>query len=493
MAQKKPVKRLKKGGDSKGGGGSKGGGSKGGSTQASGDGSNKPGAGGPSGGFSSAGKNLGGGGGGGNVAAPTGGGGGGGIPAPGGGGGISTPAGGFGGEALPPGVSPQVAAGALAQLTGGKVDLRGIAGVPRGPGAPLARDVLTKQGPQEFLPTDPVTTMGFSGTAIPSPPPAMTMGAPLAVPEAGVGALLPGPMPAVNVAAPVSMLDPFGPDPRLTREMQGVMQAPVTFAPSSSTPPMGRPFEPDMTQYTATPQVDPLAGRQTPEAAANLAESQAAYQDMLDRLSGPAPESVAPTPTAVPAPTPVAPTPTAVPAPTPTPAPPAAMTPEMIAADTAATAGGIPPGSRAPMGGGLLALGLNALNPLMRGSGQGLFGGGERMTADQIFAREAEMSRGGEGGGTSGPILPTPTAPEATPAPVAPAPVAPVVPEPVYVPPTPTRGYQSYFDLMRARNQPGIIPGLAGGGMVQPGMTNAFTPGSYYAAYDPRRRGLGGM
>jgi hypothetical protein len=489
MAQKKPVKRLKKGG--RGGRGGGGGSNKPGSTQASGDGSNKPGGGGPSGGFSSAGKNLGGGGGGGNVAAPTGGGGGGGIPAPNkGGGGISTPAGGLGGEALPPGVSPQVAAGALAQLTGGKVDLRGIAGVPRGPGAPLARDVLTKQGPQELLPTDPATTMGFSQPDLTAPiPPGMTMGAPLAVPEAGVGALLPEPM-----------LDPFGPDPRLTREMQGAMRAPVTFAPSSSTPPVGRPFEPDMTQYTATPQVDPLAGRQTPEAAANLAESQAAYQDMLDRLSGPAPESVAPTPTptAVPASTPVAPTPTAVPtapapAPTSTPAPPATMTPEMIAADTAATAGGIPPGSRAPMGGGLLALGLNALNPLMRGSGQGLFGGGERMTADQIFAREAEMNRGGEGGGMSGPILPTPTAPEATPAPVAPAPVAPVVPEPVYVPPTPTRGYQSYFDLMRARNQPGIIPGLAGGGMVQPGMTNAFTPGSYYAAYDPRRRGLGGM
>jgi Predicted membrane protein len=153
MAQKKPVKRLKKGGrGGRGGRGGGGGSNKPGSTQASGDGSNKPGGGGPSGGFSSAGKNLGGGGGGGNVAAPIGGGGGGGIPAPTkGGGGISTPAGGFGGEALPPGVSPQVAAGALAQLTGGKVDLRGIAGVPRGPGAPLARDALTKQGPTGAL------------------------------------------------------------------------------------------------------------------------------------------------------------------------------------------------------------------------------------------------------------------------------------------------------------------------------------------------------
>ncbi len=150
------------------------------------------------------------------------------------------------------------------------------------------------------------------------------------------------------------------------------------------------------------------------------------------------------------------------------------------------------------MGGGLLALGLNALNPLMRGSGRGLFGGGERMTADQIFAREAEMSRGGEGGGMAMSGSPNPPLiPPLTPAPVAPvAPVTPTFTPPVYTPPpppTPTRGYQSYFDLMRARNQPGIIPGLAGGGMVQPGMTNAFAPGSYYAAYDPRRRGLGGM
>jgi len=146
------------------------------------------------------------------------------------------------------------------------------------------------------------------------------------------------------------------------------------------------------------------------------------------------------------------------------------------------------------MGGGLLALGLNALNPLMRGSGRGLFGGGERMTADQIFAREAEMSRGGDGGMAMSGSPNPPLIPPLTPAPV--APVTPTFTPPVYTPPpppTPTRGYQSYFDLMRARNQPGIIPGLAGGGMVQPSMTNAFTPGSYYAAYDPRRRGLGGM
>jgi hypothetical protein len=165
------------------------------------------------------------------------------------------------------------------------------------------------------------------------------------------------------------------------------------------------------------------------------------------------------------------------------------MTPDMIAADTAATAGGIPPGSRAPMGGGLLALGLNALNPLMRGSGQGLFGGGERMTADQIFAREAEMSRGGEGGGMAMSGSPNPLLiPPPAPAPVAPvAPTTPTFTPPVYTPPpppTPTPGYQSYSDLMRALQQRG---------MVQPGMTNAFTPGSYYASYDPRRRGLGGM
>ena len=149
------------------------------------------------------------------------------------------------------------------------------------------------------------------------------------------------------------------------------------------------------------------------------------------------------------------------------------------------------------MGGGLLAIGLNALNPLMRGSGRGLFGGGDRPTADEIFAREAEMSRGSDdGGGMSGSPNP-PLIPPLTPAPVAPvAPVTPTFTPPVYTPPpppTPTRGYQSYSDLMRALGQRRLIPGMAGGGMVQPGMTNAFTPGSYYAAYDPRRRGLGGM
>jgi hypothetical protein len=59
-------------------------------------------------------------------------------------------------------------------------------------------------------------------------------------------------------------------------------------------------------------------------------------------------------------------------------------------------------------------------------------------------------------------------------------------------PVTPTPYYRSYNDLMAAA-QMGYPMAMAAGGMVKPGMTNAFVPGSYYASYDPRKRGLGGM
>ena len=80
-----------------------------------------------------------------------------------------------------------------------------------------------------------------------------------------------------------------------------------------------------------------------------------------------------------------------------------------------------------------------------------------------------------------------PVPPQATPTPTP-------APPPYGAPLLPVDGgmapyYQSYGDLSRAA---GLV-GMKEGGMVRPSMTNAFTPGSYYAAYDPFKRGVGGM
>lgn len=79
-----------------------------------------------------------------------------------------------------------------------------------------------------------------------------------------------------------------------------------------------------------------------------------------------------------------------------------------------------------------------------------------------------------------------------------PTPYMPEVPAPYYTPSTlspyvpsaaqtnPAYGYSSYNSLRQAM-------GMAEGGVVRPSMNNAFTPGTYYARYNPYARGLGAL
>lgn len=176
-----------------------------------------------------------------------------------------------------------------------------------------------------------------------------------------------------------------------------------------------------------------------------------------------------------------------------------------ISADTSATAQGVPHGSFAPMAGGpvlaggLLAMGANAINPLMQGR---LFGEGGIFPADSRAGMSAAdiaaeiAAQGGSpdretGQGMGQDLLLPPAPPGYQPSAATPPPyVQPPIPQ--LSPATPTPYYQSYNDLMSAVRR-GRPMGMAAGGAVSPGMQNAFTPGSYYASYDPRRRGLGGM
>jgi hypothetical protein len=79
-----------------------------------------------------------------------------------------------------------------------------------------------------------------------------------------------------------------------------------------------------------------------------------------------------------------------------------------------------------------------------------------------------------------------------------PTPYVPNIPAPYYTPSTlspyvpsaaptnPVYGYSSYNALRQAM-------GMAEGGAVRPSMNNAFTPGTYYARYNPYARGLGAL
>jgi hypothetical protein len=109
-------------------------------------------------------------------------------------------------------------------------------------------------------------------------------------------------------------------------------------------------------------------------------------------------------------------------------------TAEMIAADTAATAGGIPEGSYAPMGGGPLAIGANLLNPLNQITGgnpifgeNGLIPPSDPYTIEDFMRDQAEMDRGPENREPALVAAPEVLAPLAPTAPAAPA--APAAPE----------------------------------------------------------------
>lgn len=565
-------------------------------------------------------------------------------------------------------------ADAVAQAAIANKGLSGIFGAVAAPvqgaapnaAAPLAREALidkrqfSQQGPNTIPMGLPVGTLEVPMPPQPTPGP---IGVPRSAFEEALGIYGLGAMPATPTAPeagyPEFITDPVyqTPDPNAPsmerfnqiilntpRPMQGPPTAPTTPSydaqrmmeinqiPSVSAPvapmtPTPRPFEPDMSQFSpAVPNAPPTiaagsAVMSTPEARAAVAQSQASYQDMLDRLSaptgrppqamstsptmyygrpgpenpqvalGPAPDAYAAfvpafglappnmgaTPSvdfSTPAPTgispvaedfgpmpptdisypseimapmrmePLFPLPSAGPintaptvqpttdlttAPTPTrpTAPTTSVSPQQIAADTAATAQGVPRAvsipAVGPMIGGIQNV-FSGIGDVLSGDRQ-LFGEnglllGDTRTLDDILAEQAEMSRGSDRGGFLGDrggtpeIGPTavpgggtgfgggtpeidPTAipeekppwwPEGMPWPPEPEAVAPVAPQPfVPPPPTPTFGYQSYNDLMAAV-QLGMPMGMAGGGMV-----NGFAPGSYYAQYDPRRRGLGGM
>lgn len=182
-------------------------------------------------------------------------------------------------------------------------------------------------------------------------------------------------------------------------------------------------------------------------------------------------------------------------------APTGSMSPQQIAANTAATAGGVPMGvgipGVGPMIGGMQNF-FGGVRDVFSGDrpffGEGGFLPADTRTSDDWFAEQAEMSRGSDRQSfmNADPVPTEDLAPETEAVPEMVDPVAPTVPYTPVPPPVPTYGYQSYNDLMAAA-QMGYPVGMAGGGMVQPGMTSAFAPGSYYASYDPRRRGLGGM
>lgn len=185
-------------------------------------------------------------------------------------------------------------------------------------------------------------------------------------------------------------------------------------------------------------------------------------------------------------------------------APTASVSPEQIAADTADTAGFRTAAAniaRVPGIGPTVAGVLEGIGSAF-GDGDGPFGlpANERFTIDDFTEAQREMDRGSGGerraaGGFSGLFdllgkgggLGRGSTEQASDNP-------PYIPPsiPAQVPQTPTPAYQSYNDLMAAAMM-GYPIGMASGGMVRPSMTNAFTPGSYYAMYDPRKRGLGGM
>lgn len=217
----------------------------------------------------------------------------------------------------------------------------------------------------------------------------------------------------------------------------------------------------------------------------------------------PAPAPIAPAPAPIaPAPAPIAPAPAAAPA-GPVPAMPAS--PDLAPVTTGE---GVPPSS---LGLGIRA-GLDTAGRVFGGFGQ-QFGDFIRNfgTANEIdpFERMRERNRRGDRGrrddddddvsppttGTEIPEQPPSWWPPGMPWPPTTTPGTPA-PPPFTQPPyeyTPPSGmtpyYQSYGDLSRAA---GLV-GMREGGMVRPSMTNAFTPGSYYAAYDPFKRGVGGI
>ena len=113
----------------------------------------------------------------------------------------------------------------------------------------------------------------------------------------------------------------------------------------------------------------------------------------------------------------------------------------------------------------------------------------DKSDRDRDRAEATNPTEGLPGKGKGGDYVPPEQAPVNPPYIPPTGPVPPGVP---VTPVTPTPYYRSYNDLMAAA-QMGYPMAMAGGGMVKPGMTNAFVPGSYYASYDPRKRGLGGM
>lgn len=188
---------------------------------------------------------------------------------------------------------------------------------------------------------------------------------------------------------------------------------------------------------------------------------------------------------------------------------PATMPAQQIAADTGKTQQGVPaavalPGV-GPLVGGIQGT-LRAIGDAITGGRQifgedGIIPPSDPYTIDDFMADQRESDRGSDrkqqdreesagqalvdklgkgGGGYTVPVQQQVNAPY----------IPPTVP--VQTPQTPTPAYRSYNDLMAAA-EAGYPMTMAGGGMVRPSMTNAFTPGSYYAMYDPRKRGLGGM
>lgn len=209
----------------------------------------------------------------------------------------------------------------------------------------------------------------------------------------------------------------------------------------------------------------------------------------------------------------------AAPAQTPTPQP-TQISAQDIAQNTAATSGGTPveysagvvPSSATMPGIGLMSgiqQGIGAIRDVFSGDRQ-LFGENGMLPADSRTSEERMadfLSSSSDDAkdfydllyGSLGMTPPETDDGGDTPEPTPPTtPYVPNIPAPYYTPSTlspyvpsaaptnPVYGYSSYNALQQAM-------GMAEGGAVRPSMNNAFTPGTYYARYNPYARGLGAL